>query len=221
MAVRLWADLRCGRGGRQGRGRGPAADFASHEARSISISSKRRRVMGRIAGTFIFLFCLALAAFATHEGLAQIAPSDPVEAGRARFNVRCAGCHGQDGLGGERAPAIGKGAQTGLDDDKTLRNLIQNGIPSRGMPAFNLPAGELDQVAAFARSRILPLSKTEVSGSAQKGAALFFANNGCAQCHMVWGKGGLNGPDLTEAANKLTLAQVETALLKPAVRPGN
>src|SRR5205814_7218968 len=39
--------------------------------------------------------------------------------------------------------------------------------------------------------------------------------------HMTWGRGSLNGPDLTEAARRLTLAQVETALLRPSVHPGN
>ena len=157
-----------------------------------------------------------------NAGLAQVTPSpDPVEAGRSRFNVRCAGCHGQDGLGGERAPAIGRGSRQGLDDPKTLRTLIQHGISDRGMPAFSMPAAELDQLVAFAQSRLLPLSKTAVSGNAGAGAALFFGNGRCAQCHMVWGKGSLNGPDLTEAAQRLTLAQVETALLRPAVHPGD
>src|SRR6476660_3368075 len=116
--------------------------------------SRMGREMRRLSGTFIAITAALLGL--TVAGLAQT-PSDPVEAGRARFNVRCAGCHGQDGLGGERAPAIGKGSQTGLDDDKTLRNLIQHGIADRGMPAFsNLPATEFDQLVAFARSRILP-----------------------------------------------------------------
>lgn len=147
--------------------------------------------------------------------------SDPVEAGRSRFNIRCAGCHGQDGLGGERAPAIAGGARQGLDDEKTLRNLIQHGIPERGMPAFGVPGIELDQLVAFAQSRIVPLGKTAISGSAETGAALFFGKARCSQCHMVWGKGSISGPDLTEAARKLTLAQIETALLRPAVHPGD
>ena len=138
-----------------------------------------------------------------------------VEAGRDRFNIRCAGCHGQDGLGGERAPSIANGSRLGLDNDKALRNLIQHGIADKGMPAFSVPAAELDQLAAFALSRMQPLAKTALSGDAKAGAALFFGNAGCAQCHMVWGRGSLNGPDLTEAARKLTLAQMETALLKP------
>ncbi|HET7086385.1 MAG TPA: PQQ-binding-like beta-propeller repeat protein [Rhizomicrobium sp.] len=151
---------------------------------------------------------------------AQPAASDPVEAGRARFNVRCAGCHGQDGLGGERAPAIGHGSQQDLDNQKTLRNLIQHGISDRGMPAFTVPAPELDQLVAFVQSRVIPLEKTALSGNAEAGAALFFGKAGCSGCHMIWGKGSLNGPDLTEIAHKLTLAQVETALLRPASRPG-
>src|SRR6185312_4541517 len=97
--------------------------------------------------------------------------SDPVEAGRARFNVRCAGCHGQDGLGGERAPAIKSGSERNLDDQKVLRNLISHGIADRGMPAFSVPGAELDQLVAFLQSRVLPLSKTAVSGNAEAGAA--------------------------------------------------
>ena len=98
----------------------------------------------------------------------QAQPADPstnlVEAGRARFNIRCAGCHGQDGLGGERAPAIANGSRLGLDNDKALRNLIQHGIADKGMPAFTVPADELNALAAFALSRMQPLSKTALSG---------------------------------------------------------
>jgi PQQ-dependent dehydrogenase (methanol/ethanol family) len=175
--------------------------------------------MRRLSGVFVFLFVLAIAAVTSRGGLAQITASDPVEAGRARFNIRCAGCHGQDGLGGERAPAIGKGEQQGLDDDKTLRNLIHDGIADRGMPAFGaLAPDEFEQLVAFARSRVLPLAKTAIVGDAQRGAALFYGSGGCAGCHMIWGKGSLNGPDLTESAGKLTLADMEKALRNPAVR---
>jgi mono/diheme cytochrome c family protein len=97
-----------------------------------------------------------------------------VEAGRARFNVRCAGCHGQDGLGGERAPAIGTGWRSGLDSAKTLHNLIQNGLPDSGMPGFNVQPAELEQLVAFVQSRVLPVNKTNVAGNAEAGAPLFF-----------------------------------------------
>lgn len=179
------------------------------------------RLLRKILGLDCAVLVAAVGLLIANASPAQVTtPSpDPVEAGRSRFNIRCAGCHGQDGLGGERAPAIGKGSQQGLDDKKTLHNLIQHGISDRGMPAFGVPAVELDQLVAFVQSRILPLSKTSISGNAETGAALFFGK--CSQCHMVWGRGSINGPDLTEAAPKLTLAQIETALLRPAVRPGD
>jgi len=142
----------------------------------------------------------------------------PIEAGRARFNVRCAGCHGQDGLGGERAPAIGQSWHSRTETEASIRETIQRGIPESGMPGFNVPSAELDQLVAFLQSRVLPLAKTAIAGDAHSGEALFFGKARCAECHSVWGKGSLNGPDLTESAKKLTLAEIETAMFRPAAR---
>jgi len=124
----------------------------------------------------------------------------PIEAGRARFNVRCAGCHGQDGLGGERAPAIGQSWHSRTETEASIRETIQHGIPESGMPGFNVPAAELDQLVAFLRSRVLPLAKTAIGGDERSGEPLFFGKARCGECHSVWGKGSLNGPDMTEAA---------------------
>ena len=159
-------------------------------------------------------FLLAPALFAQTPSSAS---PNAVEAGRARFNVRCAGCHGQDGLGGERAPAIGQAWRSRMESEASLRNTIQHGIPDAGMPGFTVPAAELDQLVAFLQSRVLPLSKTAIGGDVQSGEALFFGKARCGECHSIWGKGSLNGPDLTEAAQRLTLAEIETVLRKPGV----
>jgi PQQ-dependent dehydrogenase (methanol/ethanol family) len=179
-----------------------------------TLSHDREGVVSGIWRQF-FLFSLAFAAFAQTP---SSAPPNPVEAGRARFNVRCAGCHGQDGLGGERAPAIGRAWRSRTESEGTLRDTILHGIPDVGMPAFDVPAEELQQLVAFLQSRVLPLAKTAISGDARSGETLFFGKGRCAECHMVWGRGSVNGPDLTEAAGKLTLAEVETALRKPGTR---
>ena len=164
------------------------------------------------------LFIVSLIAGAAFAQTPSSATGNPVEAGRARFNVRCAGCHGQDGLGGERAPAIGRAWRSRMESEATLRDTILHGIPESGMPAFNVPAAELQQLVAFLQSRVLPLSKTTIAGDAHSGEALFFGQAHCAECHAVWGRGSVNGPDLTEAAKKLTLAEIETALRKPGDR---
>src|SRR5215472_9854357 len=107
-----------------------------------------------------------LVSFLCSAALAQTTSSatpNPMEAGRARFNVRCAGCHGQDGLGGERAPAIGRAWRSRTESETTLRNTILHGIPDSGMPGFNVPPAELDQLVAFLKSRVMPLNKAAIA----------------------------------------------------------
>lgn len=161
---------------------------------------------------------LSAAFLAAAALLAQTASSSPpndVEAGRARFNVRCAGCHGQNGLGGERAPAIGHSWRSRTETRDAISDLIRHGIPDAGMPGFNVPDAELAQLVAFVESRVLPLSKTRIQGDAAAGESLFYGTAGCSHCHMIRGKGSVQGPDLTEAANRITLAEVETTLNDP------
>src|SRR5688572_30402797 len=56
------------------------------------------------------------------------------DSGRATFVNRCAGCHGTDGNGGELGPAIATRVPTLSDQD--LTNLVRDGRPALGMPAF-------------------------------------------------------------------------------------
>src|SRR6185312_4099228 len=135
--------------------------------------------------------------------------------GHARFKARCAGCHGADANGGERAPGIGQVDRDRLRTDQAVRDLIRNGIPDRGMPAFQIPDAELDSLVAFVRSRVAPASEMRLSGDPQLGARFFFGPGGCAGCHMMCGRGALKGPDLTDAAERLTLAEIETSLHEP------
>jgi alcohol dehydrogenase (cytochrome c) len=86
------------------------------------------------------------------------------------------------------------------------------------MPAFTLPEDELAQLILFVRSRVVPLNETPTAGDPSSGANLFFGSAGCAGCHMIRGRGGLNGPDLTEVSRKLTLAEMEQSLRNPNAR---
>ena len=138
--------------------------------------------------------------------------------GRQRFEVRCGGCHGADGMGGERAPAIGSVDRARLRSDDAVRTLIRNGIPDAGMPGFSLTEPELSEVVAFVRSRVTPARESAPPGDPSAGEAFFFGDGGCARCHMINGRGGLNGPDLSNAGSELTLAEMEQSILKPAAR---
>jgi PQQ-dependent dehydrogenase (methanol/ethanol family) len=144
--------------------------------------------------------------------------ADALAAGRLRFEERCGGCHGADGTGGERAPAIGSVDRDRLRSDEAARGLIHEGLPDAGMPGFNLAEPELSQIVAFVRSRVTPASQSMPPGDPDAGQAFFFGAGGCAQCHMMNGRGGVTGPDLSNSGSELTLAEMEQSLLKPTAR---
>jgi len=161
------------------------------------------------------LLTLGVLASALAARAASLPAPDPLGAGRRSFNSRCAVCHGTDGLGGERAPAIGSHDRSRLQTGASVRDLILQGIPGKGMPSFPLSEAELQPLVQFVRSRVVPLSEASVAGDRNRGAALFFGKAGCSGCHMIQGRGGLDGPDLTEVGQKLTLAELETTLRHP------
>ncbi len=54
--------------------------------------------------------------------------------GRQAFESRCAGCHGIDGRGGERAPDIATSAKTQRRSDSALAQIINNSAALPGNP---------------------------------------------------------------------------------------
>jgi alcohol dehydrogenase (cytochrome c) len=103
-------------------------------------------------------------------GLLIIASSleaQTVDPGRAVFESRCARCHGGDGNGGERGPAIVQ--KLGPLDDTQLTKLIHEGLPMKGMPPTVVSPGELGTLLKFLRTiqRITdrPLVRTTVPTS--------------------------------------------------------
>lgn len=65
------------------------------------------------------------------------------------FKRLCASCHGGNGLGGERGPSL-SAART--KPPAALTAIILHGVPTRGMPAFDLPMPTVTQLLAFIRS---------------------------------------------------------------------
>ncbi len=118
---------------------------------------------------------------------------DPVR-GAEIFGSVCFVCHGSDGKGTDRAPALNDPVRLNTFDDLWYRNTIAEGRPSRGMPTWGTvlsPAEIDDLVALFATWRqgeaaALP---EPVSGPAASGEELYSAN--CAACHGQEGEGGI------------------------------
>jgi len=72
-------------------------------------------------------------------------------AAQKQFNSVCAGCHGEGGAGGDRAPALSNNIVLRTMTETQIHDLIKSGTPG-GMPAFNLPEGQLQQLASWLRS---------------------------------------------------------------------
>jgi PQQ-dependent dehydrogenase (methanol/ethanol family) len=147
----------------------------------------------------------------------KASPASSTSADGAKiFAARCAVCHGADARGGEQAPPLAGNSDLKGKSIDWLRNIIHNGIPTGGMPAFNLNDGDLNAVAATVYS--FNSSENNVAGDPAAGKQYFFGKGECVSCHMVNGEGAPVGPDLSNVANELTAAKIRQALLQPNAR---
>jgi alcohol dehydrogenase (cytochrome c) len=80
-------------------------------------------------------------------------------AGQRSFEARCAICHGGDGHGTDRGPAIYN--KTAARDNQSIATVVRGGLPG-GMPAFTvaqLPAAELGDLTTYLRT-LQPVART-------------------------------------------------------------
>ncbi len=142
------------------------------------------------------------------------------EAGRRPFQARCAGCHGEDGTGGARGVNIVDVHQSRAASEEAVRDVIRNGVPNRGMPAFSIADEEIASIAAYVLSlkpstANLPAASDPAPGDAAAGERFFTGKGKCIDCHMVRGRGGILGPDLSSIGRDRTAAEIERALVDP------
>ena len=146
--------------------------------------------------------CVALiVAFIPASARAQNAVIGTPESNQI-FVARCGGCHGADARGSDRGPALAEVRRLRTRSVQQLRDIIQKGIPGTGMPPFDLPAAELDALAALVRSLNGPAAESMVSGDPAAGEQYFFGQGQCASCHMVHGKGQPSRPGFVECRKR-------------------
>ena len=150
------------------------------------------------------------------------ANAQTLQRGKKEYQTRCAGCHGDDGTGGGRGPGI-VGIDSRFKTQEAIRGVIRGGLPDRGMPAFALSDDELDSIAAYVVTLKTPAAEATPArdapaGDAAAGARFFAGKGNCTSCHMVRGRGGILGPELSNIGRDRTLAQIEQALRNPGTR---
>jgi putative heme-binding domain-containing protein len=141
-----------------------------------------------------------------------ISNPEAVTAGKELYLLSCSGCHGPNGEGG-RGPNLLTGRQMRRMNHQRLFDTIRNGLPGTDMPPFALPDEETWKITAFVRSLTAPAVDTPVPGDPKAGETVFFGKGGCFNCHMIRGKGGYLGPDLSNAGFLSYAAQLQKGLL--------
>src|SRR4051794_36270977 len=162
---------------------------------------------------------VALALAASGFPAASAAENSDLAQAEKRFNLSCAGCHGQGAAGGDRAPALTNNRGLRTNTENQIADLIKNGTRG-GMPAFPMPEDQLHQLARWVRSLNMSAFDTKPEGDAAQGGQFFFGKGQCSTCHMVGGKGKVNGPDLSDIGRKSTIRELELVLDDPTSQMG-
>jgi mono/diheme cytochrome c family protein/small nuclear ribonucleoprotein (snRNP)-like protein len=145
-----------------------------------------------------------------------------VERGQKIFSSNCGFCHGATAQGGDTGPDLVR-SPLALDDERAdkIGPVILQGRASKGMPAFHLPAEQIQDIAAFLRSRQQAAIDRNaytilnvVTGDRQKGREYFNGTGRCNTCHSPTG-------DLAGIAKKYDAVTLQSRFLYPRARPGD
>jgi alcohol dehydrogenase (cytochrome c) len=121
---------------------------------------------------------------------------EAIAEGRVMFRLECSYCHGVNARGGDRGPDLTTGRWVHGDSDDALFTTISEGVSGTEMPANDLRDDEIWSIVSYLRS--LNVAPAEpVRGNARAGEELFFGEGTCSKCHVVNGRGGRLGPDLS------------------------
>lgn len=184
--------------------------------------------MARIGRALIFLAVVVGAVFLGAVGLGavgtalgqnsngeQSTPSpQPDLKGKGVFELKCATCHGLDGLGGEHAPDIVRRLAMRTLSDQALLEVIHEGITEAGMPSFTNLGKENDRaIVAYMRFLQGKSAGESAAGDPARGRNLFFGKASCSACHS---RGQFIAEDLTGFARDHEMGEIREAILRPA-----
>jgi putative heme-binding domain-containing protein len=146
------------------------------------------------------------------------------KAGEFQFRINCAFCHGLGARGGGRGPDLTRARKRHGSADSDLFRTINQGVPGTAMPpngttgqGVGMTDEEIWQVITYLRS-VQAKTSEQPHGNAAHGQALFYGDANCSGCHMVEGRGGRLGPDLTSVGGARTADYIVDSVRNPSRR---
>jgi putative heme-binding domain-containing protein len=144
--------------------------------------------------------------------------------GEFQFRANCAFCHGLGAKGGGRGPDLTRAQKRHGNADADLFRTINEGVPGTAMPpngatqqGVGMTEEEIWQVISYIRS-VQAKVPAQAMGNAMHGKELFYGSTGCSTCHMIQGKGGRLGPDLSTAGSARSTEYLVESVRAPSRR---
>jgi cytochrome c oxidase cbb3-type subunit III len=141
--------------------------------------------------------------------------------GAQLFMEYCAGCHGADAKGGDKAPSLISAASPLNRSDSELLRIVRDGTAG-GMPPFaQIGDDNIRAVVQFLREVETNAASKSVSaeipitGDADSGRELYFGRAECSHCHVMQGKGGFIASSLTNYGRNRTADEILKAITTP------
>jgi putative heme-binding domain-containing protein len=170
------------------------------------------------------LLLAATAAYAADDQNPLANDPKAAKAGEYEFRINCALCHGLGAHGGGRGPDLTRAQKKHVHSDAEMFQVISNGIPGTVMPAngtngqgVGMTDEEIWQIITYIRS-VEVKAPAKPTGSAAHGKELFYGDANCSLCHMVEGKGGRVGPELTAVGGSRTRDSIIDSVRNPSRR---
>jgi cytochrome c oxidase cbb3-type subunit III len=174
-------------------------------------------------GLFALLF-FGTGAKAADERNPLAGDAKAAKAGEYEFRINCALCHGLGARGGGRGPALTTAHKKHAHTDAEMFQTISNGIPGTAMPAngtngqgVGMTDEEIWQIITYIRSQEVK-APAKPLGNGARGKELFYGDANCSLCHMVDGKGGRLGPELTGVGASRTREAIIDSVRNPSRR---
>jgi putative heme-binding domain-containing protein len=195
-----------------------------------NLESIRRSAGARLAAVSswvaipVVIMILGSGANAADERNPLAGDAKAAKAGEYEFRINCALCHGLGAHGGGRGPDLTRAQKKHVHSDADMFQVISNGIPGTAMPAngtngqgVGMTDREIWQIITYIRSQEVK-APAKASGNAVRGKELFYGDANCSLCHMVEGKGGRLGPELTAVGGSRTPAALRDSVRNPSQR---
>src|SRR5947208_3562335 len=144
--------------------------------------------------------------------------------GKYKLRSNCVFCHGLGARGGGRGRDLTRAQKHHGNTDAELFHNIHDGVAGTAMPAatnggigVGMSDEEIWQVVTYIHSVEKKASAAEM-GNAAHGKELFYGSAACGTCHMVNGKGGRLGPDLSSTGTSRSLEYLAELVRSPNKR---